>query len=78
MRSQMTPAERLDYEDLQDSLRRERENHRDHCLEVAHLKKLAYVMWRVAESSVPITHAKYQGEDVSVEDVRRQLVGLFS
>ncbi len=77
MRSQMTFTERLDYEDSQHALRREKEDHRDHCLQVAHLKKLAYVMWRAAESSVLITHVKYQGEDVSVEDVRRQLAELF-
>lgn len=77
MRSQMTFTERLDYEDSQDSLSREKEAYRDHCLQVAHLKKLAYVMWRSAEATVPITHVKYQGEDVSVEDVRRQLAGLF-
>lgn len=77
MRSQMTFTERLDHEDSKDSLRREQENHRDHCLEVAHLRKLAYVMWRSAESTVPITHVKYQGDDVSVDEVRRQMAGLF-
>lgn len=77
MQSQMTFTERLDYEDSQDSLRREQEAHRDHCLLVAHLKKLAYVMWRAAEAAVPITHVRYMGEDVSVDDVRRQMAGLF-